>query len=134
MAIHPSLSTKPSIHLLGSQVNVSLSLVGENASPVTAKLTVFQRSSTNVSSTALVTELHEDEALYWDVGEYGSLKTVTVTLPQAVSCQSGLRLGLGCRVWLQLEMMPQLWTAELLAVSSITISACSCWSWASASC
>jgi len=76
---------RPTNAFLGLQVNVSLSLVGENASPVTASLSVFHRSGTN-GSTALPAKLQQDEALYWDVGEYGSPKTVTVTLPQAVSC------------------------------------------------
>ena len=73
---------------LGLQVNVSLSLVGENASPVTASLSVFHRSNAS-SSTALPAKLQQDEALYWDVGEYGSPKTVTVTLLQAVRRCSG---------------------------------------------
>ncbi len=76
-------------------MNVSLSLIGENASPVTASLSLFHRSGTNVSSsTALPAKLQQDEALYWDVGEYGSPKTVTVTLPQAVSLTLSLALNL----------------------------------------
>ena len=63
---------------------MSLSLVGENASPVTASLSVFQRGGANASGAAVTADLQQDEALYWDVGEYGSPKTVTVTLPQAV--------------------------------------------------
>ena len=72
---------------VGSQVNVSLYLVGENTEPVTASLNVFQRSPAGVSNAALPDDLVLDEALYWDAAEYGSPKTITVSLPQAVSCQ-----------------------------------------------
>ena len=68
----------------GLQVNVSMYLIGENASPVTATLSVFQRGAAGTANALLPADLVMDEALYWDVGEYGSPKTVTVSLPTQV--------------------------------------------------
>ena len=59
-------------------------LIGENASPVTATVSIFQRGTSGSSDKSLPVSLVVDEALYWDVGEYGSTKAVSVNLPAPV--------------------------------------------------
>jgi hypothetical protein len=59
-------------------------LIGENASPVTATVSIFQRGASGASDSLLPASLVLDEALYWEVGEYGSAKAVSVNLPALV--------------------------------------------------
>lgn len=66
------------------QVNISVLLIGENSSPVSASVTVSQRAAPGAGGAPPPAELVMDEALFWDVGEYGSVKTVSVRLPDKV--------------------------------------------------
>lgn len=66
------------------QVNISVLLVGENSFPVTASVTVSQRAAPGAGGAALPADLVMDEALFWDAGEYCSVKALNVLLPDKV--------------------------------------------------
>ena len=87
------------LYLLYLQVNISVLLVGENSFPVTASVTISQRAAPGSSADA-PPDMVMDEALFWEAGEYGTVKKLSVDLPKMVRAFGRRHAGRAiCILW-----------------------------------